>query len=152
MLSLAIERGEPAAIRYSRGSLMQAVSIQPVEHAVWEVMEDVSEKTIVATGTMVAVSLPVARKHGAGLINARTIKPLDKSVLQSIREKAKLVIVMEESIDCLGMRLAAELAPIPVVRMCVPDDPVEQACVNQQRQHCGLTAEALERILSGGAS
>lgn len=152
MMSLAIERGEPAAVRYSRGSLMQAVSMQPVEHAVWEVMEDISEKTIIATGTMVAVSLPVARKHGAGLINARTIKPLDKSVLQSIRKKSKLVIVMEESIDCLGLRLAAELAPIPVVRMCVPDDPVEQACVNQQRQHCGLTAEALERILSGGAS
>lgn len=151
MLTLAIERGEPAAVRYSRGSLMQAVSMQPVEHGVWEVIEEISEKTIVAAGTMVAVSLPVARKYGAGLVNARTIKPLDASVIQTIREESKLVVVMEENIDCLGMRLAAELAPIPVVRMCVPDAPVEQACVNQQRQYCGLTAEALERVLSGGA-
>ena len=130
---------------------MQAVSMQPVEHGVWEVIEEISEKTIVAAGTMVAVSLPVARKYGAGLVNARTIKPLDASVIQTIREESKLVVVMEENIDCLGMRLAAELAPIPVVRMCVPDAPVEQACVNQQRQYCGLTAEALERVLSGGA-
>jgi hypothetical protein len=32
--------------------------------------------------------------------------------------------------------------------MCVPNDPVSQACVYHQRQLCGLTAERLEEALS----
>ncbi len=150
MLALAISRGEPAAVRYPRGSLMQAVSAQPVERGRWEIIEPIAEQTIVATGSMVAVSMPVARKLGAGLVNARTIKPMDEEAIQTMKAIAKRVVVMEECIDCLGLRLTAALAPIPVVRMCVPDDPVLQACVNQQRQFCGLTAEALEHALTGG--
>lgn len=150
MLALAISRGEPAAVRYPRGSLMQAVSAQPVERGKWEIIEPIAEQTIVATGSMVAISMPVARKLGAGLVNARTIKPMDGEAILTMKATAKRVVVMEECIDCLGLRLTAALAPIPVVRMCVPDEPVLQACVNQQRQFCGLTAEALEHVLTGG--
>ena len=150
MLSLAISRGEPAAVRYPRGSLMQAVSTLPVEKGVWEELEPIAKQTIIATGTMVAVALPVARRLGAGLVNARTIQPLDAAMLDRIRQKAEHVVVMEESVDSLGLRIAAELSPIPVIRMNVPSDPVSQACVNHQRRFCGLTAEALEANLTGG--
>ena len=149
MLSLAISRGEPAAVRYPRGSLMQAVSAQTVEKGVWELMEPLNDKVIIATGSMVSVALPVARKTGAGLINARTIQPMDADMLSRVRQTAKRVVVMEEGVDCLGLRISAALSPIPVVRMCVPSDPVSQACVNHQRQFCGLTAELLEENLTG---
>ena len=147
MLALAIERGEPAAVRYPRGSLMQAVSAQPVEKGKWEILEPIAEQTIVATGSMVALALPVARKLGAGLVNARTIQPMDFEMLDEIRNKARRVVVLEESVDCLGLRIAAELSPVPVVRMCVPCLPASQATVNHQRSCCGLTAEALEANL-----
>ena len=149
MLWLAISRGEPAAVRYPRGSLMQAVSAQPVEKGVWEILEPLQERNIIATGSMVAVALPVARKLGAGLINARTIQPMDMAMLDRVKQTAKRVVVMEEGVDCLGIRILAALSPIPVVRMCVPSDPVSQACVNHQRQFCGLTAELLEENLLG---
>ena len=151
MLWLAISRGEPAAVRYPRGSLIQAVSTQPVEKGVWELMEPLQEKTIIATGAMVSVALPVARKLGVGLINARTIQPIDEEMLARVKQTSKRVVVMEEGVDCLGLRVSAALSPIPVVRMCVPNDPVSQACVNHQRQFCGLTAELLEENLSGDA-
>ena len=151
MLSLAISRGEPAAVRYPRGSLMQAVSAQPVEKGVWELLEPLQEKTIIATGAMVSVALPVARKLGVGLVNARTIQPMDEAMLATVKQTAKRVVVMEEQVDCLGLRVLAALSPIPVVRMCVPNDPVSQACVNHQRQFCGLTAELLEENLLGDA-
>lgn len=147
MLALAIERGEPAAVRYPRGSLMQAVSAQPVEKRKWEILEPIAEQTIVATGSMVALALPVARKLGAGLVNARTIQPMDFEMLDEIRNKARRVVVLEESVDCLGLRITAELSPIPVVRMCAPCAPASQATVNHQRACCGLTAEALEANL-----
>ena len=147
MLTLAVERGEPAAVRYPRGSLMQAVSAQPVEKGKWEILEPIAEQTVVATGSMVALAIPVARKLGAGLINARTIQPLDGAMLEEVKQTSRRVIVLEESVDCLGMRLSAELSPIPVERMCVPCSPVSQATVSHQRVCCGLTAEALEANL-----
>jgi len=152
MLSLAISRGEPAAVRYPRGSLMQAVSSQPVEKGVWEEMESLAEQTVIATGTMVALAQPVARKLGAGLVNARTIMPLDEEMLECIRRTAKRVVVMEEGVDCLGVRVASALAPMPVARMCVPQTPVTQAPVHRQRQFCKLTAEELERQLTEGGA
>lgn len=148
MIKLAISRGEPAAVRYPRGSLMQAVSAQPVEKGVWEELLPISDKTVVATGAMVSVALPVCRKLGAGLVNARTALPMDDAMLARIKTAAKHVVVMEEGVDCLGLRVNAVLSPIPVVRMNVPNDPVSQACVNHQRQFCGLTADALEENLT----
>jgi len=147
MLALAIERGEPAAVRYPRGSLMQAVSAQPVEKGKWEILEPIAEQTVVATGSMVALALPVARKLGAGLVNARTIQPMDNAMLNAIKKTARRVIVLEENVDCLGLRITAELSPIPVVRMCAPCVPAQQANVSHQRVCCGLTAEALEANL-----
>ena len=148
MLELAISRGEPAAVRYPRGSLMQAVSEQPVERGVWEEMLPITERTVIATGAMVALAIPVCRKLGVGLVNARTIQPMDEATLERIKQTAKRVVVMEEGVDCLGLRVSAALSPVSVARMCVPDDPVSQACVNHQRQFCALTAEVLEKNLS----
>jgi 1-deoxy-D-xylulose-5-phosphate synthase len=149
MLDLAISRGEPAAVRYPRGSLIQAVSAQPVEKGVWEELEPVARQTVIATGAMVAIAQPVARRIGAGLINARTIQPLDGEMLERLRRTAKKVVVMEESVDCLGLRVASALNPIPVEHMCVPQEPIPQAPVHRQRARCGLTAEELEKRLSG---
>lgn len=150
MLALALSRGEPAAVRYPRGSLMQAVSAQPVEKGIWEIVEPISEKTVIATGAMLSVALPVARRLGVGLVNARTIRPLDEQVLDEIRRVSSRVVVIEESVDCLGLRLTAALAPIRVIRMCVPNTPLAQAGVSRQRQICGLSAESLEAKLLEG--
>ena len=127
---------------------MQAVSPQPVEKGVWEELLPISQQTVVATGTMVSLAIPVCRKLGVGLVNARTIQPMDAEMLSRIQKSAKRVVVMEEGVDCLGLRVTAALSPVEVVRMCVPDDPVAQACVNHQRQFCGLTAETLEQRLT----
>lgn len=150
MLELAISRGEPAAVRYPRGSLMQAVSAQPVEKGVWEVLQPIGERTVIATGSMVALAIPVCRRLGVGLINARTVMPMDESMLAEVQKTAKRVVVMEEGVDCLGLHVSAALSPIRVARMCVPNDPVSQACVNHQRQFCALTAEVLEGHLTEG--
>ena len=147
MLKLAVSRGEPAAVRYPRGSLMQAVSAQPVEKGVWEELLPIAAITVIATGAMVSVAIPVCKKLGAGLINARTVQPMDEEMLARVKSTGKRVVVMEEGVDCLGLHVSAALSPVPVARMCVPNDPVSQACVNHQRQFCGLTADALEEIL-----
>ena len=69
-------------------------------------------------------------------------------MLRRVKQTAKRVVVMEEGVDCLGLHVHAVLSPVPVVHMCVPNDPVSQACVNHQRQFCGLTPELLEQHLT----
>ena len=147
MLSLAIQRGEPAAVRYNRGCLMQMVSSVPIEPGKWEVLEPIGDCTVIATGPMVELALPVVRENGAGLINARTIKPMDMELLSAALELSRRIIVMEECVDCLGKAVAAEATDCEVIRMCVPDMPIPQATLAEQRELCGLTAERLAAFL-----
>ena len=152
MLTLAISRGEPAAIRYNRGRLMHLLSVQPVKKGEWEDLEPISETTVIAPGDMVRMAIPVARELGAGLINARTVEPMDTAMLEQVKQAARRVVVIEDGVDCLGKAVAAYLQGVEVVRMHVPHErPVPQGTVAQQREMCGLTTEALRKALLEGS-
>ncbi len=150
MLSLALTRNEPAAIRYNRGSLMHMVSLEPIVPGKWEDLEPIAATTVIATGDMVALALPVARECGAGLVNARTIAPMDTEMLLRIKNRCTRAVVVENGVDCLGRAVAAELAPVPVIRMHVPNRPIAHATVNEQREECGLTEDALRKAILEG--
>lgn len=150
MLEMAIERGEPAAIRYNRGSLMQALTTEPLVFGRWEIMQPLSDVTIVATGCMVELALPVARETGAGLINARFLHELDGEALTALRAHTKRVIVLEDGVVSFGLRMRAELSPLPVIALGVANEPVEQGTVAEQRERYGLTAQALRRLILEG--
>ena len=147
MLQMAVERGEPAAIRYNRGSLMQALTTEPVVFGRWETILPVADVTVVATGCMVELAMPVARETGAGLINARFLHALDEESLRLLRARAKRVITMEDGVVCFGERMKAELSPIPVTALCVPNEPSAQGTIAEQRARCNLTAQALRRAI-----
>lgn len=147
MLQMAVERGEPAAIRYNRGSLMQALTTEPVVFGRWETILPVADVTVVATGCMVELALPVARETGAGLINARFLHTLDEEVLCLLRARTKRVITMEDGVVCFGERMKAALSPVAVTSMGVPNEPVAQGTIAEQRARCGLTADALKRAI-----
>ena len=147
MLRLAIERGEPACIRYNRGRLMQAVSSTPVQPGIWEVIQPISDWTIVASGPMVEVALPVAKELGAGLINVRTLRPLDEELLDQLAEKKGKVLVAEESIAYLYPVLAARLQPLTVRGIHLPTEAIPQGGLKRQRAWYGLTAEKMKQII-----
>ena len=150
MLSLALTRNEPAAIRYGRGSLMHMVSLEQIAPGRWEDLEPLRETTVIASGSMVELALPVARACGAGLVNARTIVPMDMELMMRMRSECRRVVVVEDGVDCLGKAVAAELTSLPVVRLHAPNRPVAHATVEQQREACGLTAEALKNAITEG--
>ncbi len=149
MLSLAVRRGEPAAVRYNRGSLMQMVSSKLVLPGKWEEICPVSGTTIIATGCMVSVCIPIARLYGTGLVNARTFKPLDEGMLERVRAGAERILVVEECTECLGSRIAALMPDRKVIRLHIPDRPVRQGTVEQQRQACGISPEDIARAVRG---
>lgn len=151
MLELALTSDGPIAIRYNRGSLMQAVSEQPVAIACWEELLPIAQRTVIATGDMVELALPAARECGAGLVNARCLKPMDDAMLTRIANAAKRVVVVEDGVDAFGMSVAVRLPDCRVTRIHVPDRPIQHASVAEQRAECGMTVEAIRAALTEDA-
>ncbi len=151
MLSLAVQNGTPAAIRYNRGYLMQAVSGMPVACGRWETLSPIAETTVIATGPMVELALRAIQTCPAGLINARTMHPLDEELLDAVGQTAKRVIVIEDSVDCLGRAVAVRLPKREVIRLHLPNAPIPQASVAKQRARYGLTEAHLEALIRGDA-
>lgn len=151
MLEMALERGEPAAIRYNRGGLMEAVPAEPLAFGRWETLLPVAAVTVVATGCMVELALPVARETGAGLINARFLHELDAAALAALRGGARRVITLEDGVVSFGTRMQAALSPLPVRAIGVENRPVAQGTVAQQRARFGMTAAALRQAILEGA-
>lgn len=147
MLDMALQRDEPAAIRYNRGSLMEAVGAEPLIFGRWETILPVSAVTVVATGCMVELALPVARETGAGLLNARFLHELDAIALETLRAGARRVLVLEDGIASFGIRMKAALSPLPVRVFGVENQPVMQGTISQQRERFGMTADALRRAI-----
>ena len=147
MLRLAIDRGEPACIRFNRGRLMQSVSQTPVERGIWEVIHPISDWTIIASGPMVEIALPVAKELGVGLINARTLLPLDDGILDQLAERKGKVLVAEESIAYLYPTIAARLQPLTVCGVHLPTAAIPQGSVKRQRAWYGLTAEKMKQVI-----
>ena len=149
MLRLAIASGEPCAIRYNRGALMQAVSEVPVAKGKWEELYPMRERTVIAVGNMVETAMVPAREADAGLINARCLKPMDEDMLARLRGIAKRVVVVEDGIDAIGKEVALCLPGIEVIRLHVPEEPVQHATVAEQRVLCGLTSDDIARAING---
>ena len=126
---------------------MQAVSPVPVKRGSWEVIRPIDRWTIVAAGPMVEVALPVAKELNVGLINARTLRPLDEDILDRIMENGGKVLVAEESIAYLYPLLAAKLQPLTVRGIHIPTEAIPQGSVKRQRAWYGLTAEKMKQII-----
>ncbi|MDO4572156.1 MAG: 1-deoxy-D-xylulose-5-phosphate synthase N-terminal domain-containing protein, partial [Clostridia bacterium] len=151
MLELALRGGEPCAIRYNRGALMQAVSETPVEKGRWEELYPIADCTVIATGGMVEVAMRPARELGAGLINARCIKPMDADMLERVRLRARRVITVEDGIDAFGASVALRLPGLETLRLHAPEEPMQHATVSQQRSLAGLTSHDIRRAILGTA-
>ena len=54
---------------------------------------------------------------------------------------------MEDGVVCFGERMKAELSPIPVTALGVPNEPIAQGTIAEQRARCNLTAQALRRAI-----
>ena len=116
-------------------------------------MKDGSDLTIVANGMMVAESLEAAKileAEGVSVevINAHTVKPLDKDTIVNSAKKTGAVVVSEEHniIGGLGSAVAesiAEACPVPVVRHGVNDVYGKSGPAKELIEYYGLNAKGI---------
>ncbi len=154
--ALAYEEG-PIALRYPRGSgvgvpMLGEPRVLPIGRA--ELLREGSDVAIVALGATVlpaerAADILAERGIRATVINARFVKPLDRSlILDAARECGCLVTVEEAQLaGGFGSAVLETLADaglqIPVLRLGLADRFFDHASQASLRRQAGIDAESI---------
>ena len=157
MIDLSLECGKPMAIRYPKDALeAQDAPEQGARFAIgeWETLFEGGDVVFFAEGPMVQLAVQCAlalngRGVGAGVVDARFIKPMDEAMLLAQSRKARLVATIEENsvLGGLGEGVAHTLAEHglerPIEIFGASDAFVSHARVSRQREMNGLTPVAI---------
>lgn len=164
MLKTAADyEGGPIAVRYPRiqgtGAAMDDVP-KAIPIGTWETVREGDYAAVLAIGPMVEVAEQAAellKREGLNVrvINARFVKPLDEKMLLSLVKERLPLLVLEEGSEQGGLGSAIlefyarqGVQPVSIRLAGVPDIFVEHATIQEQREVCGLTAEAVAQQLS----
>jgi 1-deoxy-D-xylulose-5-phosphate synthase len=160
MVSHAAGRSGPTIIRYPRGSLPIPDSLSEGRESLGCVkIRDGEDWALMGHGVTVHLMLQArARALEAGLpapavLDLRRLKPLDTDAVDEVLKNYSTVVVAEEDYlhGGVGELIAARLAEIGLTgnrmavlrRLGVPDRFIRHATIDQQREFCELTVEAV---------
>ncbi len=153
----------PFCTRYPRDKAptepRPAADIPAVPYGSWERLRAGKDVAILAVGTMVqpaqqAAELLAADGIDCAVINARFLKPLDLSMLESLLQQHRTIVTVEEGtiVNGFGAYLSETLQTTHpetrVVALGVPDRLIEQAPRLEQLEWFGLTAAGIARRIT----
>jgi 1-deoxy-D-xylulose-5-phosphate synthase len=166
MLAWALEHDGPVAIRYPKATIERhSGQRQPIELGRPEVLVEGHDGLVIACGTLLGQALSAAatlRQEGldVAVVNARFVKPLEKSLLERI-EAAPWTITLEENALPTGFGSAvlemvsdAGVPTGPIRRLGLPDRFVEHGERGELLAELGLDAAGIAsacRKLAGRA-
>jgi 1-deoxy-D-xylulose-5-phosphate synthase len=131
-----------------------------VPYGTWEQLRGGKEDVaILAVGTMVAPAVQAAEllaRDGidCAIVNCRFLKPLDSAMLESLVQRHRILVTVEEGtiVNGFGAYLAETLQTthpeVRVVALGVPDRLIEQAPRAEQLELYGLTAAGIARRIT----
>jgi 1-deoxy-D-xylulose-5-phosphate synthase len=156
--------GGPFCTRYPRDKApaepRAASDIAQVPYGTWEQLREGKEDVaILAVGTMVAPAAQAAELLAAegvdcAVVNCRFLKPLDSALLESLVQRHRILVTVEEGtiVNGFGAYLAETLQTthpeVRVVALGVPDRLIEQAPRAEQLELFGLTAAGIARRIT----
>jgi 1-deoxy-D-xylulose-5-phosphate synthase len=155
--------GGPFCTRYPRDKApaepRPAAEIPAVPYGTWEQLRQGGEVAILAVGTMVPPALQAADLLAAdgiecAVVNCRFLKPLDSAMLESLVQRHRTLVTVEEGtiVNGFGAYLAETLQTthpeVRVVALGVPDRLIEQAPRAEQLELFGLTAAGIARRIT----
>ncbi|MFM8480211.1 MAG: 1-deoxy-D-xylulose-5-phosphate synthase [Gammaproteobacteria bacterium] len=149
MLRTGVECGVPCAVRYPRtAAIGVAAPDQPLPRPLpigrGELVRRGSGIAMLAFGTLLETAHDVAEIIDASVANMRFVKPLDESLLIELAEQHDILVTIEESAIAGGAGsavcefFAAQGIEIPVLRLGLPDRPIEHGTRDQCLQEAGL--------------
>ena len=158
MLYTALTLDGPAAVRYPRGPgpgvpVEQDMKALPVGRAV-VVREGRSGLLLLAFGSLVAPSLPIAERLDASLVNMRFIKPLDEELVCRLARSHQCIVTLEENAvaggagSAVGECLAAHGIERSLHHVGIPDRFVEHGSREDCLTMAGLDGPGIERAVT----
>jgi 1-deoxy-D-xylulose-5-phosphate synthase len=163
LLRTALSHDGPFSTRYPRDKApaepRPAAEIPAVPYGTWEQLRRGGEVAILAAGTMVLPAVQAAELLAAdgidcGVVNCRFLKPLDTAMLESLAQRCRVLVTVEEGtiVNGFGAFLAETLQTthpeVQVVALGVPDRLIEQAPRAEQLEAFGLTAAGIARRIT----
>lgn len=155
-LKYAFSLGSPVAIRYPKESSAKEREVAPYEETLWERLKTGEKYNILAIGPdMLALAEEFAKNHdGAGVISARTVKPLDEKTLAEISELPIIAIEENSVIGGFGdavrravSRLFGGKPKNRIITLGVKDAFTRHGSAERQREENGLCEKQLEAIV-----
>lgn len=147
MVKLAVERKEPAAIRYNRGSLPWGAGADDLVFGRWKQLKHADRLYAVAAGTILEQVKQAAEGLPVGVIEARFYKPLDEPMLDSLARAGSTLLVVEENAPCLGSAIALSYPGLKLHCLNTGDQAVPQGSIEQQRKLCHLDAQSIRNSM-----
>jgi 1-deoxy-D-xylulose-5-phosphate synthase len=150
----------PIAMRFPRGSGQGARAdkeLRPLEIGKAELVAEGADVVFVAIGAMVETALAAAgalegRGVGAGVVNARFVKPLDIVMLDEIAQSGAAIITVEDNATCGGFGsgvnehlIAQGFDMSRVKNLGIPDHFIEHGDRALLLAEIGLDADGLTR-------
>ncbi len=156
MLHFALTHPGPTSMRYPKATLEKLDrGLAPIELGQAEVIEWGDDVILVAYGTLLSSCIKAAeqlRQDGlnVGVINARFVKPLDRTTLLKAVEEAGLVVTVEEGTleggfgsALLEAANSAGLNTRNLVRLGLPDRFIEHGERSELLTSLGLDVEGI---------
>ena len=149
MIRAAHRLAKPCTIRYPKSAevLPEGYSVKSFEIGKWPVLREGRDLVLLASGTMVAAALRVAdmlmeqNSLQAQVVNASTIKPLDRERLSQVFSLERHIFTLEEHVLQGGFGSAVlEAAEEMGVQACITRFGVEDRFI-QHGDHKHLLAE-----------
>ena len=164
MMRLAVELGQPVAIRYPKGTASDEIrTIKSLKLGEAEILRPGHDGMVAVCGPLIDLANAAAKKLGTnldglgrvdlGVINARFVKPLDTAtILQPLRE-GKILVTLEEGMLAGGFGSAVLEAACDegldtrkLCRMGIPDKYVEHGERTELLDDLGINTAALVKI------
>ena len=162
MLWTALAMNSPVAVRYPRGAGVGVpldADPQPLPVGKAEILRRGKDLAIVAIGSMVHPALAAAETLAgegidAAVINARFVKPLDRSLIAGVAKNYNRIITVEENVVAGGfgsavLELLEERGLNEVVVRCIgiPDEFVEHGDPATLRARYNLDAAGIAKVV-----
>ena len=153
VLNHCLKLNEPCAIRYPNGNNPVFEKHIPISESLWEV-DGEGDTVILAVGPrMLRLAYEVKEKAQKSLcvINARSIKPLYKSILDTFA--GKKIIVLEENVLEGGFGssvleyVSKEGIKCDVICKAFPDKFISHATVDEQLKEVGFTVDSVLELI-----
>ncbi len=156
MLRYAIEYQGPIALRYPRGEAFDQLQEfrTPIEYGTSRILYEEESIAIVVVGHMMKTAREVRTElkeigYSCTLVNARFIKPIDESMLESLAQDHKLIVTIEENIinggfgeKVLDYISRADLN-VKVISFGIMDEYVEHGNIDVLRKEVLLDKETM---------